>query len=120
MSANERRAEIIRILEGRRQDTVANLAAQLNVSQRTIRYDVETLTAEHPIETARGNGGCVRLHKSYRIFRGDISDEQQAALMTAIRSSDKHTAMVLGELLRAHGSIRNKSQIEEVIRDAAN
>ena len=36
----ERRSEIIRILEGRRQETMPNLAVQLGVSIRTIAYDI--------------------------------------------------------------------------------
>ncbi|GHU58787.1 hypothetical protein AGMMS49975_25670 [Clostridia bacterium] len=48
-SANERRAEIIRILEGRREENVKKLAVQLGVSIRTIKYDIENLMCEYNI-----------------------------------------------------------------------
>lgn len=117
MGANERRVEIIRILEGRRQETVANLAFALGVSIRTIKYDIEALAAEYPIETIRGNGGGVRLPKGYHDYKGDITGEQQDALIFAISLMDEPTAKVLAELLRSHGSFRNKGKIEEAVKN---
>lgn len=115
MSVTERRAEIIRILEGRRYETIDNLAYQLEVSRRTVRYDVQTLMTEYPIETVWGNGGGVRLRSDYRIYKGDITEEQQQALFRAIELLGKPFAKTFGELLRAHGSNRNKAKIEEVL-----
>ena len=60
MSANERRAEIMRIMVARRQENMQVLASELGVSDRTIRNDIVALTAEYPLETYRGNGGGVR------------------------------------------------------------
>ena len=117
MSANERRAEIIRILEGRREEKRKNLASQLGVSERTIRYDIEALMTEYPIETVRGNGGCIRLAKGYGSYKGDITEAQQNALLTAISTADAEIAKELCDLLRAHGSFRNKSKIEEAIKN---
>ena len=57
MSANERRAEIMRIMVARRQENMQVLASELGVSDRTIRNDIVALTAEYPLETYRGNGG---------------------------------------------------------------
>ena len=59
MSANERRAEIMRIMVARRQENMQVLAAELDVTDRTIRNDILVLTAEYPLETTRGNGGGV-------------------------------------------------------------
>ena len=61
MSANERRAEIMRIMVARRQENMQVLASELGVSDRTIRNDIVALTAEYPLETYRGNGGGVRM-----------------------------------------------------------
>lgn len=69
MSVHERRAEIIKILEGRRKESVSNLAFALGVSIRTIKYDIEALTADYPIETVRGNGGCVKVADWYHPHR---------------------------------------------------
>lgn len=51
MSANERRAEIMRIMVARRQENMQVLAAELGVTDRTIRNDILVLTAEYPLET---------------------------------------------------------------------
>ena len=112
MSANERRAEIIRILEGRREDNVKSLAYQLGVSVRTIKYDVETLACEYSIETVRSKNGCVRLMNGYREYMGNISEKQQQTLLAIIPMLDRESAKTLSELLRAHGSFRNRSLIE--------
>ncbi|NLB69096.1 MAG: HTH domain-containing protein [Lentisphaerae bacterium] len=75
MSANERRAEIVKILEGRRSEQVKNLAFQLDVSVRTIKNDILVLTAEHPIETVRGNGGCVRLNQNCHTYQNQLTQK---------------------------------------------
>ncbi len=43
MKAAERRAEILKILCRRRYETISVLAAEFNVSERTIRRDIESL-----------------------------------------------------------------------------
>jgi predicted DNA-binding transcriptional regulator YafY len=61
MGPNERRMEIIEALCRRRQDTMANLAAEFGVSVRTIKNDIDILSLSYPIETIRGRyGGGVR------------------------------------------------------------
>ena len=110
----ERRAEIIKILEGRRKETMANLAFHFGVSIRTINYDIEMLTADHPIVTLRGVGGCVMLMENYHTYRNDVTEEQQNVLITIIPTLDKPYAKVLGEMLLTHGSTRNRSMIEEI------
>ena len=54
MGAEERRKAIWRALCRRRQDTVANLAVEFNVSPRTVYYDIRILSCIYPIESVRG------------------------------------------------------------------
>ena len=56
MSASERRAEIMRILVGRRKYYLSDLAQELGVSKRTIQRDVQTLVLQYPLESIHGNG----------------------------------------------------------------
>ena len=112
MTANERRAEIIRILTGRRFETIPNLAAQLDVSRPTVARDILTLTLDYPIETIQGKRGGVRLMKDYHTYRNDISQEQQEWLLSLIPISDKHGTKMIKEILVAHGSVRNRELIE--------
>ena len=65
VSANERRAEIMRILSERKQESMQILATEFDVSDRTIKSDILALTAEYFLETVRGNGGCVRIADWY-------------------------------------------------------
>ena len=118
MSANERRKEIMNILEGRRFETVANLAFQLGVSVRTIKYDVAALMdAREPIETQPGVRGGVRIAQDYRTYKNDISEEQQTLLLSLMNKTDERDSRIIRELLRSHGSRKIKNQIEEVMRN---
>ena len=53
MTASERRNAILEVLCFRRFDTVANLAFEFGVTDRTIRNDILTLSLEYPIYTCR-------------------------------------------------------------------
>lgn len=103
MSANERRSEIMRILFGRRFETMQNLAVEFDVSIRTIHYDIETLTCDYPLETVRGKNGGVRLPDWYQPYKNLLSREQKQALITAAESADVKNAQLLNEILIKFG-----------------
>lgn len=111
MSANERRAELIRILRARRQDTMPNLAEELGVNVRTIQRDVLALTSEYPLNTTQGNGGGVRLEAWYHPYKNILSREQIAVLEELLQTGNAHQQKVLLELLRAYGSQEYNSEI---------
>ena len=103
MGANDRRAELIRLLLSRRRDTVPNLALEFHVSEKTIRRDLAELTAQYPIVTISGNGGGVRLEDWYRPHRRLFTKEQCAVLRELILIANERQAIVLLELLNAYG-----------------
>ena len=111
-SVEERRAEIMRILESRRREKMTNFAFQFGVSRRTICYDIEILMVSHPIETVRGNRGCVKLMDGYRAYQNTLSDEQQETLFEIIPLISKGQAAILKGLLIAHGSRKNQVRID--------
>lgn len=81
MDAVERRQQILELLCQRRKDTMQNLAAELGVSERTIRRDVEILTRFYPLETVCGRyGGGVRVADWYHLDRQRMSPKQTALL----------------------------------------
>ena len=81
MDAVERRQQILELLCQRRKDTMQNLAAELGVSERTIRRDVEILTRSYPLETVCGRyGGGVRVADWYHRDRQRMSPKQTALL----------------------------------------
>ena len=106
MGANERRAEIMRILIGKRHVTMRALADELHVTTRTIRTDITALTADYPLETTRGNGGCVKLADWYHPHKRLFSREQQQVLTELVAVSDARQSRVLRELLSAYGSMK--------------
>lgn len=81
MNQAERREAIKQILKARRSEKIENLAAELNVSVRTIKYDIEALACSYPIESVRGryNGG-VKLADWYQPSRRSLCPEQVALL----------------------------------------
>lgn len=81
MDAVERRQQILELLCQRRKETMQNLAAELGVSERTIRRDVEILTRSYPLETVCGRyGGGVRVADWYHLDRQRMSPKQTALL----------------------------------------
>lgn len=81
MDAVERRQQILELLCQRRKDTMQNLAAELGVSERTIRRDVEILTRSYPLGTVCGRyGGGVRVADWYHLDRQRMSPKQTALL----------------------------------------
>jgi DeoR/GlpR family transcriptional regulator of sugar metabolism len=103
MSTGERQREIIRILLGRRFETMQNLAAEIGVSDRTIRRDVLNLTTAYPLETVLGKFGGVKLPGWYNPHRNLLSRERQEALTRAINAMDADTAKLLREILTEFG-----------------
>lgn len=66
MGASERRAAVLKVLCRRRHETIANLAEEFDVSERTIRRDVEILSYTEPIYTQSGRyGGGVYVTENY-------------------------------------------------------
>lgn len=104
MSANERRAEIIRIMVARRQENMQVLAAELGVTDRTIRNDILVLTAEYPLETSRGNGDGVRIADWYHPNKNILSKGQISVLEQLMDKADEEQKRVLDQMLREYGS----------------
>ena len=103
MSANERRAEIMRIMVARRQENMQVLAAELGVTDRTIRNDILILTAEYPLETTRGNGGGVRIDW-YHPHKNILSKDQMTVLEQLMDKADDEQKKVIDQMLREYGS----------------
>ena len=113
MMLNERRAEIMRILTARRRETMGCLANELNVTSRTIRTDITALMVDYPLETLRGNGGCVRVADWYHPHRNLLSEEQQRTLSQLMESANEQQAKVLREMVVEYGSPKYRQIYEE-------
>ena len=82
MSPSEGRNEILHLLCKRRHETTGNLAAEFDVSERTIRADLVILSCCYPIQAARVRfGGGIYLPDWFRMESRTLSPEQQALLI---------------------------------------
>lgn len=93
-SALERRQAMLELLSDRRQETVANLMREFNVSRRTVLRDIELLCCSAPIYTIKGNGGGVRVADGYYCSRRYLKIKQEALLrklMPGLQSEDQET-----------------------------
>ena len=110
MTMNERRAEIMRILVARRATTMPVLARTFGVTTRTIQNDILALTVDYPLETQRGNGGCVKVADWYHPHRIILSCEQQRVLSELISGCDAYQANVLRQMLTEYGSSQHRTK----------
>ena len=104
MNAHERRIEIMRILSVRRRETMGCLAVELGVTTRTIRTDITVLTADYPLETQRGNGGCVKIPDWYHPNRHILSQEHQRVLAQLAPKGDAYEQQTVLNILAEYGS----------------
>lgn len=113
MTAIERRQEIMRILTARRHETAPHLARELGVCLNTIRTDIKTLTREFPLETSRGNDGCIRVAEWYHPHRNILSKEQQIVLSQLMETATEQQCEVLQQMLVEYGSPKNRRNKKE-------
>ena len=86
MGTAERRRMIMRVLCRRGHETIANLACEFGVSQRTIRRDIETLSLSEPVYTQQGRyGGGVYVVSGHRIDQQYMSLLQTQTVEKVIR-----------------------------------
>ena len=108
MAKAERQQELVRIMLGRGEDTMQNLATDLGVDTRTIRRDIlELSTADNPIpfDTRKGNGGGVILKGWRHPHKNIFSQEQQLVLSEMLDKADERQTEVLLGLLNAYGKL---------------
>ena len=80
MTAIERRQYILETLSDRRSISVGNLAKECNVSIRTIKYDIESLSSSVPILTVPDPGGGIRVADGWYLSRRYLREDQEALL----------------------------------------
>lgn len=77
--------EIIYLLMDKHQMTTAELAHELEVSSRTIRRDIESLSAAGvPVYMSRGRGGGVHLLPHYVLDKSVLSEAEQTEILSAL------------------------------------
>lgn len=80
MGTVERRSAILKALCRRRYETISNLATEFEVSERTIRRDIDALSCTEPIYTQPGRAGGVYVVDGYRMDRMYMSEAETGVL----------------------------------------
>ena len=101
MSANERRMAIWHTLCTQRQVTIAYLAEKYHVSIRTIRYDVEILSRNYPVETRSGKNGGVKVADWFQPGPDMLQPEQMDLLLKLYRELEGDDAQTMSSIIKA-------------------
>ena len=99
----ERRLRLIEILCKRRRETIDNLAYELCVSKRTIRYDIEILSVSFPIYTTTGPYGGVFIASGFNLGMRYLTDSQcelLERLLEMVEGTDKQTLHIIIKTFR--------------------
>ena len=81
MGTAERRNAIMKALCRRRHDTIHSVASEFDVSERTIRRDIEALSYTEPIYTQTGRyGGGVYVVDGYYMDRMYMTEDETRIL----------------------------------------
>ena len=111
MGTAERRSEILKILCRSRHETVPRLAAELGVSERTIRRDIEALSLTAPLYTQQGRyDGGVYVMDGYSADRMYFAERETAVMRRLVADAeatgycrlDASELRILKELLAAY------------------
>ena len=103
----------MRIMVARRQENMQVLAAELGVTDRTIRNDILILTAEYPLETTRGNGGGVRIADWQHPHKNILSKDQMTVLEQLMDKADDEQKKVIDQMLREYGSNKYSPAVQD-------
>lgn len=91
-STAERRQKILMVLCERRRESVAALADEFGVSERTVRRDIEVLSLSSPIFTMRGRYcGGVMVMDGYYPDRRYLDPSEVEALSKAVSDIERGT-----------------------------
>ncbi|GAA0936198.1 helix-turn-helix transcriptional regulator [Nonomuraea longicatena] len=96
-NTSQRALRLLSLLTTHRYWSLSELAARLEVSERTVRRDIETLRAlDYPVMTAHGPGGGYRLGAAHALPPLSFDDEQALAVAVALQTAPS-TVFGLGE-----------------------
>ena len=100
-SAVERRQQLLETISDRRHETIEHLAAEFNVSRRTIERDITVLSCSYPIVTENWRGGGVRAMDGWYVSRRYLHDDQEALLRSLLPGLQQDQQKLMESILSA-------------------
>lgn len=114
---NDRLFQLLYLLLEQKRISAPELAARLEVSERTVYRDVGTLSmAGVPVYATPGKGGGISLLPGYRFDKTLLSDEEQNQLLFAVQSLQAADQPV-GGLLQKLGTSFQKQKADWIAVD---
>ena len=89
LNASERRDRLIKILMVNGKTTVKELSERLQVSQRTILRDIDTLSLHKPICAIGGRGGGVYILDTYNVNRVYMKEYESELLKRILSDAEQ-------------------------------
>src|SRR5262245_19253291 len=84
------------LLKSREHSTGAELAEEMGVSLRTLHRDLEVLRSHGvPVESDRGRGGGLRLHRSWALGRIHLTTEEAIDLLLSTAIAERMNSSLL-------------------------
>lgn len=98
-STTERRQNILKVLCERRYEKIDNLAAEFNVSRRTVSYDIQILSCTYPIYSETGPYGGVCIYEGFNLGMKYLTKEQAEFLESILHNYSDKEKEILVEIL---------------------
>ncbi len=98
-STIERRRILLELLSVRKREKIENLANELDVSVRTIRYDIEILSCTYPIFTETGPYGGISVPDDFVFGMKYLTKEQEEFLESILDDYIELERKILEEIL---------------------
>ena len=87
----------------RRRDTMANLASEFGVTERTIRRDIDILSSDYPIYTEQGHGGGIRVQDGFFTDRRRLTATESDLLRRLAATASTDEKSVIDGILATFG-----------------
>lgn len=97
----ERRRLVLEQISDSRLVTIDQLAAEFNVSRRTIERDVQVLSCSYPIITENWRGGGVRAMDGWYLSHRYLHDDQEALLRSLLPGLAPEEQKTMEQILTA-------------------
>lgn len=111
LETSARLLRLLSLLQARREWTGPELAGRLDVSERTVRRDVDRLRAlGYPVDATRGTDGGYRLGDSADMPPLLLDDDEAVAVAVGLRTAARHPVGGIGE-----NSARALAKLEQTL-----